>query len=119
MTGMDRWIDWEKEQFIGQAAAIKERDGNGPSQKLVMLEIDADDADASGYEPVWNNDNLVGFVTSGGYGHTINKSLAMALVNNDLTNENQKLKVHVVGVEKDAKVIQMSPYDPEGLVMRV
>ena len=119
MTGMDRWIDWEKEKFIGQAAAIKERDGNGPAQKLVMLEIDAGDADASGYEPVWNNDSLVGFVTSGGYGHTLKKSLAMALVNNDLANENQKLKVHVVGVEKDAKVIQASPYDPEGSVMRV
>jgi dimethylglycine dehydrogenase len=119
MTGMDRWIDWDKEHFIGQAAAIKERDGNGPSQKLVMLEIDADDADASGYEPVWNNDSLVGFVTSGGYGHTIKKSLAMALVNNDLAKKDQKLKVHVIGVEKDAKVIQMSPYDPEGLVMRV
>ena len=119
MTGMDRWIDWEKEKFIGQAAAIKERDGNGPAQKLVMLEIDADDADASGYEPVWDNDSLVGFVTSGGYGHTLKKSLAMALVNNDLANENQKLKVHVVGVEKDAQVIQTSPYDPEGCVMRV
>ena len=119
MTGMDRWIDWEKEQFIGQAAAIKERDGNGPAQKLVMLEIDADDADASGYEPVWNNDSLVGFVTSGGYGHTLKKSLAMALVNNDLAYENQRLKVHVVGVEKDATVIQASPYDPEGKVMRV
>ena len=119
MTGMDRWIDWEKEKFIGQAAAIKERDGNGPAQKLVMLEIDADDADASGYEPVWNKDSLVGFVTSGGYGHTLKKSLAMALVNNDLANENQKLKVHVVGVEKDAQVIQASPYDPEGCVMRV
>ena len=119
MTGMDRWIDWEKEKFIGQAAAVKERDGNGPAQKLVMLEIDADDADASGYEPVWDNDGLVGFVTSGGYGHTLKKSLAMALVNNDLANENQKLKVHVVGVEKDAQVIQASPYDPEGCVMRV
>ncbi len=119
MTGMDRWIDWNKEQFVGRVAAIKERDGNGPAQKLVMLEIDADDADASGYEPVWNNESLVGFVTSGGYGHTLNKSLAMALVNNDLAQEDQKLKVHVVGVEKDAKVIQASPYDPDGLVMRV
>ena len=119
MTGMDRWIDWKKDQFIGQSAALKERDGNGPSQKLVMLEVEASDADASGYEPVWNNDNLVGFVTSGGYGHTVNKSLAMALINRDLAREDQNLKVHVVGVEKEAKVIQMSPYDPEGSVMRV
>ena len=43
----------------------------------------------------------------------------MALVNNDLAKEDQRLKVHVVGVEKDAKVIRTSPYDPDGIVMRV
>ena len=53
------------------------------------------------------------------YKRQVNKSLAMALINSDLAKEDQSLKVHVVGVEKDAKVIQMSPYDPKGSVMRV
>jgi glycine cleavage system aminomethyltransferase T len=53
--------------------------GNGPAQ-LVTLEVDADDADASGFEPVWADGKRVGFVTSGGYGHTLGKSLAMAMV---------------------------------------
>ncbi|MDG1168255.1 MAG: glycine cleavage system protein T, partial [Sulfitobacter sp.] len=52
MTGMDRWIDWSKD-FIGKAAARKERDAGTPDKLLVTLEIDAVDADASGYEPVW------------------------------------------------------------------
>ena len=43
MTGMDRWIDWEK-AFTGKAAALPERDGNGPAQRLVTLEIEADGA---------------------------------------------------------------------------
>jgi dimethylglycine dehydrogenase len=42
MTGMDRWIDWDKGDFIGREAALAERDGNGPAQKLVTLEVDAD-----------------------------------------------------------------------------
>jgi len=29
-TGMDRWIDWDKD-FIGKTAALAERDGNGPA----------------------------------------------------------------------------------------
>ena len=85
-TGMDRWIAWDKGDFVGKAAAIAERDGNGPARKLVTLEVDADDADAGGYEPVWSDGELVGFVTSGGYGHTLDKSLAMALVRTDLAN---------------------------------
>ena len=68
---------------MGKEAALAERDGNGPAQRLVTLEIDAEDADASGYEPVWAGEKRVGFVTSGGYGHTVQKSLAMALVDQD------------------------------------
>ena len=119
MTGMDRWIDWKKEQFIGQAAAIKERDGNGPAQKLVMLEIDADNADASGYEPVWDNDSLVGFVTSGGYGHNVDKSLALAFVEPEFSEPGIELKTHIVGKEKRCVVLGNSPWDPEGSRMRL
>ena len=117
MTGMDRWIDWDKE-FIGRAAALAERDGNGPETRLVTLEVAAGDADASGYEPVWCAGRRVGFVTSGGYGHTIGKSLAMALVETDCAQEGTGLSVHVVGVERQAKVIAPSPYDPQGKAMR-
>ena len=118
MTGMDRWVDWEKGDFIGRSAAVAERDGNGPSQRLVTLEVDAKDADASGYEPVWSGGDRVGFVTSGGYGHHTGKSLAMALVNADKADEGTELTVHVVGVERPARVIAPSPYDPQGRAMR-
>ena len=118
MTGMDRWVDWEKGDFTGRSAAVAERDGNGPSQRLVTLEVDAKDADASGYEPVWSGGDRVGFVTSGGYGHHTGKSLAMALVNADKADEGTELTVHVVGVERPARVIAPSPYDPQGRAMR-
>jgi dimethylglycine dehydrogenase len=118
MTGMDRWIAWDKGDFTGRAAALAERDGNGPAQRLVTLEIDADDADASGYEPVWRDGARVGFVTSGGYGHTLGRSLAMALVDSDHAAEGTGLSVHVVGVERPARVIPPSPYDPDGRAMR-
>ncbi|MEM1131265.1 MAG: glycine cleavage T C-terminal barrel domain-containing protein, partial [Pseudomonadota bacterium] len=117
-TGMDRWIKWDKEGFVGREAAMAERDGNGPAKKLVTLEIDSADADASGFEPVWAGDKKIGFVTSGGYGHTVQKSLAMALIDPDFVEEGTDLSVHVVGVERPAKVIANSPYDPKGAAMR-
>ncbi|MEC8712788.1 MAG: FAD-dependent oxidoreductase [Pseudomonadota bacterium] len=118
MTGMDRWIDWEKSGFIGRDAALAERDGNGPAQRLVTLDVAANGADASGYEPVWSGDRRVGFVTSGGYGHTVGKSLAMALVDSDLAEVGTDLSVHIVGIERDTNIIAPSPYDPAGAVMR-
>ena len=117
MTGLDRWIDWSKD-FIGKNAALAERDGGGPARRLVTLEIAAQDADASGYEPVWQDGAKVGIVTSGGYGHTLGTSLAMALVDRAQAAEGTELSVHVVGVERAAKVIAASPYDSEGRAMR-
>ena len=84
----------------------------------MTLDVAANGADASGYEPVWSGDKRVGFVTSGGYGHTVGKSLAMALVDSDLADAGTDLSVHIVGIERDTTVIAPSPYDPAGAVMR-
>ena len=115
---MDRWIAWDKGDFIGRAAALAERDGNGPAQRIVTLEVEATDADASGFEPVWKDGNRVGFVTSGGYGHTLGTSLAMAMVDTAVAEIGADLSVHIVGAERPARVIAPSPYDPEGRAMR-
>ena len=119
MTAMDRWIDWDKPDFIGKAAVVAERNGNGPEKIQVTLEIEDGDSDASGYEPIWSEaGEMVGFVTSGAYGHTVKKSLAMALIEPALANEGTAVTVHIVGVERRAKVITPSPYDPDGMAMR-
>jgi dimethylglycine dehydrogenase len=118
MTGMDRWIAWDKGDFLGRKAALIESKGPPPERQLVTLEIDAVDADATGYEPVWRAGAIVGFVTSGGYGHTVAKSLAMALVAPDAAEIGSELSVHIVGAERKARVIKPSPYDPLGKAMR-
>ena len=118
MTGMDRWIDWQKQNFIGHEAAMASRDGGPATQQLVTLEVDASDADASGYEPIWHRDKRVGYVTSGGYGYCVDKSLAMALVDQDCADEGTEWDVHIVGVLRKARVIANSPYDPKGTKMR-
>ncbi|SDD41908.1 GcvT family protein [Ruegeria marina] len=117
-TGMDRWIDWDKGDFVGRQAALAERDGAGPAQVVAMLEVEDAGADASGFEPIWQNGRRVGFVTSGGYGHTVGKSLALAMVDRDMASPGTELSVHIVGQERKAKVIPVSPYDPEGKAMR-
>ena len=52
-TGMSRWIDWSKSGFIGEEAARREKDEDGHTRSIVTIEIDALDADATGYEPIW------------------------------------------------------------------
>ncbi|OHV64315.1 glycine cleavage system protein T [Mesorhizobium sp. LCM 4577] len=116
-TGLDRFIAFDKGDFIGREAALKEREA-GVSRRIVTLEVDAVDADASGFEPVWSKGRRVGFVTSGGYGYTLRKSVALALLDDGFAGEGTELSVHIVGVERPARVIAASPYDPEGKAMR-
>jgi dimethylglycine dehydrogenase len=117
MTGMDRWMDWSKD-FVGAEAARKEHEEDAARMKLVTLEIDATDADGSEYEPVWADGRRVGYVTSGEYGHIVGKSLAMALIDREHCEVGTELTTHVVGVERPATVIEVSPYDPTGSAMR-
>jgi dimethylglycine dehydrogenase len=69
-------------------------------------------------EPVWQDGKLVGFVTSGGYGHTLGKSLAMAMVDRAVAAPGTRLSTHIVGQEVAATVIPPSPYDPKGRAFR-
>ena len=44
--------------------------------------------------------------------------LAMALVDVEHAQVGEVLHTHVVGVERGARIIESSPYDPDGVVMR-
>ncbi|MBK7621771.1 MAG: GcvT family protein [Kineosporiaceae bacterium] len=102
--------------FIGRDAALRERD-NPPSQTLVTLDVGVEDdapADAGPFEPVWDGPRRVGFVTSGGYGHAVRASLALAYLDRTHAAVGTELEVTVVGRRRPATVIADSPYDPQG-----
>ena len=117
MSGLDRFVAYDKPDFIGREVASSERD-HAPLRRLVTLEVAADDADASGFEPVWAGDRLVGHVTSGGYGHCSERSLALAYVDSAVSAEGVALAIDIVGQRRNAMVITSSPVDPGGLRMR-
>lgn len=117
MSGLSRFVDYEKPAFIGRDAALRERD-TPPDKRLVCLEISASDADATGYEPIWHEEQLVGFVTSGGYGHCSSKSLAMGYVRTDRVSPSSPLTVTVLGERRPCRVVAEPVVDPTGSRMR-
>jgi dimethylglycine dehydrogenase len=117
MAALTRFIAYDKPGFIGRAAAITDRDQN-PERELVLLEIDAADADAVGGEPILLDGDYVGFTTSGGYGHCVDKSLAMGYVTPGARAANVPLTVAVVGEARLARVLPQAPLDPRGHRMR-
>jgi dimethylglycine dehydrogenase len=118
MSGLDRYVALEKGPFIGSHAARRARDSGTPGQKLVTLEVHSEDADAVGFEPIWLGDRRVGFVTSGGYGHCVRKSLALAYLAEDVIHEGAHFDIDVVGERRRCTLIATSAYDPANTRMR-
>ncbi|MGB1236329.1 MAG: glycine cleavage T C-terminal barrel domain-containing protein, partial [Planktomarina sp.] len=82
--------------FIGRAVAEAER-ATPPARTLVTFEVAAEDADVVGYEPVFIDDQVQGFCTSGGYSHTAGKSIAYALVPRALATEDLTCEIEILG----------------------
>ena len=118
MSGLDRFVAFAKPDFIGRDAVLRERDAGPPAQKLVTLAIDSPGADALGFEPVWDGERRVGFTTSGAYGCTVEKSLALAYVESSVSQAGQPLSVHIVGERRSATAAGGALYDPAGQRMR-
>lgn len=117
MSGLDRFVDFERGGFIGYEAALRERD-QLPARRLVTISVASDDADAAGYEPIWSGDRLVGFATSGGYGHCAGASLAMGYVDSAITAQDSDLSITILGERRACRVLARASIDPMGERLR-
>jgi dimethylglycine dehydrogenase len=96
MAGLDRFVDYYKRSFLGRDAGLVDRD-SVPQRRLVTLVIDTTDADATGYEPIFQRADLVGFVTSGGSGHCVEQGIAMGYVATSVPEDTAELTVTMLG----------------------
>jgi dimethylglycine dehydrogenase len=88
-----------------------------------VVEPDPDDpADVIGDEPVWHDDAVVGWVTSGGYLHHAKASLALGYVPTALATPDgpggQGFEIEIIGRRRPARLQPTPLFDPEGLRMR-
>ncbi len=111
-TGLERFVQMEKENFIGKES-LAERVKAGPSRRLVTLLLDHGSAPAHGGASVIHGGEVVGTVTSGGYGHRINRNIAYAFVKPELAAEGTALRIDVLGHLAPATVTAPALYDPE------
>jgi len=116
-AGLGRFVDLKKPEFIGRAAAEAEK-ASGGVRRLITLDVDANDADAIGDEPIYHAGKVVGWVTSGGYGHSVGKSLAMGYVNNDVADHTTDFAVELMGEVRGAVRLAEPAFDPSGARMR-
>ena len=116
-AGLDRFVRLNKATFTGREALVKQQQDGIPST-FCTLEIDADDADPFGNEPIFMNGEVVGRGTAGGYGHYVKKSLMLGYVRTDAAEIGRECEVRVLDQLRPARIIAESPYDPENAALR-
>ena len=116
-AGLGRFVDLAKGEFIGRAAAAAEQKQGG-QRKLITLAVEAADADAIGDEPIWHDDKVVGWVTSGGFGHSVGQSIALGYVDAAHAAATSGFGVEIIGERRPALRLEAAPFDPTGARMR-
>jgi dimethylglycine dehydrogenase len=116
-AGLARFVDFDKSEFTGRAAALAER-AAGPKRRFVVMEVADADAEVIGYESIMQDGAAVGYVTSGAYGHCVGKSLAAGYLPTALAREGARFEIDILGEMRSATVRLAPLYDPQGLRLR-
>ena len=112
-SGLDFFIDWNKD-FIGKESAKKDKS----KLKLTPLIIETDDIDVTNNEAVVKDEKSIGYITSGGFAHYVNKSIAYSYLDEEILKSNEKFQVEINGNFYNCSMIKEALYDPTGERMR-
>ncbi len=111
--GLDRFIKWDKPDFIGKAALLAERQ-RGVKKRFVQLKVQAGAADAPFMSTLWHGGEVVGETTSGAWGHRVGASLALGMLRADLAVPGTAIEVEIFGQRFAAEVLPDAPaWDPQ------
>ena len=124
-AGLDRFIALDKGDFIGRDAALAAQ-AAGPDHRLCVFAVATEDADVIADEPIWHGDTVVGWVTSGGYAHASEVSVALGyvaaatvdLVTGAASPADAGFTIEVLGQRRAARLLTQPLFDPTAARMR-
>ena len=112
-AGLGRFVDYRRGGFIGHAAAAAET----PSHRLGTFTVHDTEIDVMGDEPIWQGEKVVGWVTSGGYAHHSQKSMALGYIEVEHRDAGD-LSIEILGNRRRATVVERPLFDPDGVRLR-
>ena len=80
--------------------------------------VETNDIDVTYNEAVMKGDKSIGYVTSGGFAHFVNKSVAFSYLNTKELNSEKAIQVEINGDLFNCAITKEPLYDPSGQKMR-
>jgi glycine cleavage system aminomethyltransferase T/glycine/D-amino acid oxidase-like deaminating enzyme len=119
-VGLGFAVDWTKPKgFVGREALLRKREKGVPEHRLVQFLLQDPEPLLYGGEPIYREGALVGFLRSGGYGHTLGGAVGLGSIENkqgvtvEFVNGGE-YEIAVAGVCYPAKASLRPMYDPKG-----
>ncbi|MGI9426183.1 MAG: GcvT family protein, partial [Hyphomicrobiaceae bacterium] len=103
--------------FIGKQAVLREKDEGGV-HRLRGFTVAATDADVIGDEPIYFNGEVKGWVTSGGFAHASDASVAIGYVPRELADADAGWEIEILGERLPARLQRHPLFDANGSRMR-
>jgi dimethylglycine dehydrogenase len=116
-AGLDRFVDLRKNDFVGRDAARAEQESGG-KLRLLSFTVDTKDVDVIGDEPIYHEGKVLGWVTSGGYAHHAQRSVALGYVPKSVAAAESGFEIEIIGKRYPARPQREPLFDPEGERMR-
>ena len=112
-SALDRFVNLKKKNgFMGKDALLAWKERGFENAFVTMEVLDVEGADVIGNNPIYQNGEVVGRATGGGYGWRLGKSLALAMVHPSKSDVGTKLEIDILGKRFKAVIIEESPFDP-------
>lgn len=107
---LERFVDLDK-PFRGRDAIVAQRQA-GDRRRFVALEVENDEAAAHTGDPIRAGHRLIGVVTSGAFGFSLERNIAMGYVDPEWSVPGTELTIDIVGVASPAVVRAEPMFDP-------
>ena len=91
---------------------LRDRDA-GPKLKLATFTVAAAEADVVGDEALWHDGKVAGWVTSGGYAHWSEQSVALAYLPAELAQADDGFEIEILGDRRPAQLQPAPLFDPQ------
>jgi 4-methylaminobutanoate oxidase (formaldehyde-forming) len=118
-AGLDFAVKMNKGRFLGREALIRQQQ-TGVARRLCCMNLADRDAIAIGNEPILRagSDEVIGWVTSGGYGYSIGKSIAYGYLSPAHAGEGTALEIEIMEDRIGAVVVREPLWDSGGTRIR-
>ena len=111
-------VRMRKGRFVGRET-LREVRAKGVSRRLCCMTLDDPNAVVVGNEPIVDGDDVLGYVTSANYGHSIGRGIVYGYLPVEYADAGTKVDVIYFGERLPATVAKEPLYDPNGSKMRV